>query len=178
MIYTIFLSSHILSEVEQIADHVGILDKGRLVDQFSMAEFRSSDQSHLLLETDLPEKAESLLRDHTIRFSRSGHQIKVYCPKAQNADIHKLMAANHIVVSDMSSIKHSLEDRFLLGGWRRQGIVRSFNMIKLIKNEFRKFGNSYINFCLFRSDVVPRFVYFSDLLFHRQLCLHMVCVYQ
>lgn len=110
---TILLSSHILSEVEQISDHVGILDKGRLVDQFSMEDFHSADQNYLLLEVDPPEKAASLLRDQNIQFSLSGHQIKVYCPKAENADIHKLMAANHIVISNMSSIQNNLEDRFL-----------------------------------------------------------------
>ena len=37
---TIFLSSHILSEVEAICDRVGILKQGRLVDQGTLAELR------------------------------------------------------------------------------------------------------------------------------------------
>ena len=37
---TVFLSSHILSEVEAVCDRVGILKQGRLVDEGSLAELR------------------------------------------------------------------------------------------------------------------------------------------
>ena len=37
---TVFLSSHILSEVEALCDRVGILREGRLVDQGTLAELR------------------------------------------------------------------------------------------------------------------------------------------
>ena len=37
---TVFLSSHILSEVEAVCDRVGILREGRLVDQGTLAELR------------------------------------------------------------------------------------------------------------------------------------------
>ena len=37
---TVFLSSHILSEVEALCDRVGILRKGRLVDEGTLAELR------------------------------------------------------------------------------------------------------------------------------------------
>ena len=37
---TVFLSSHILSEVEAVCDRVGILRQGRLVDQGTLAELR------------------------------------------------------------------------------------------------------------------------------------------
>ena len=37
---TVFLSSHILSEVEALCDRVGILRRGRLVDEGTLAELR------------------------------------------------------------------------------------------------------------------------------------------
>jgi polyether ionophore transport system ATP-binding protein len=37
---TVFLSSHILSEVEAVCDRVGILRQGRLVDEGALAELR------------------------------------------------------------------------------------------------------------------------------------------
>ena len=42
---TVFLSSHILSEVEALCDRVGILREGRLVDEGTLAELR-----HLLAD--------------------------------------------------------------------------------------------------------------------------------
>ena len=37
---TVFLCSHILSEVEAVCDRVGILRRGRLVDEGTLAELR------------------------------------------------------------------------------------------------------------------------------------------
>jgi len=42
---TILVSSHILSEVEKMADRIGILDKGILLEEFSMKDFENSGLS-------------------------------------------------------------------------------------------------------------------------------------
>ena len=42
---TVFVSSHILGEIEQIADHVGILHEGRLVLQGPLAPMRAGGRS-------------------------------------------------------------------------------------------------------------------------------------
>ena len=39
---TVLVSSHLLSEVEQMCDHVGVMDPGRLVAQAPLTELRSS----------------------------------------------------------------------------------------------------------------------------------------
>ncbi len=109
---TILVSSHVLSEIEQIADHVGILNNGKLVDQFSMQDLDLEEQSYLLLEVDQKSRAESLLQSNNISFDSDKEQIRVYCAKEQNPDINTLMSINHIVVSNMNSVKNSLEDRF------------------------------------------------------------------
>jgi ABC-type multidrug transport system ATPase subunit len=110
---TILVSSHILSEVEQIADHVGILDQGKLVEQFNIQDFRLTDQSYLLLEVDQLQRTALLLKENEIEYTLSDNQLKVYCPKEKNGDINNMMTSNNIIISNMSSIKNSLEDRFL-----------------------------------------------------------------
>ena len=54
---TVFLSSHILSEVEAVCDRVGILREGRLVEQGTLAELRhlSSQTVEVTFEGRLPE---------------------------------------------------------------------------------------------------------------------------
>lgn len=47
---TVFLSSHLLSEVDQIAEYVGILHEGHLVFQGSLAELRERQNRQLSLE--------------------------------------------------------------------------------------------------------------------------------
>jgi ABC-2 type transport system ATP-binding protein len=54
---TVFLSSHILSEVEAVCDRVGILRAGRLVDEGTLAELRhlSAQTVEVTFDGDVPE---------------------------------------------------------------------------------------------------------------------------
>ena len=116
---TLLVSSHILSEIQQVADTVGILDQGKLADQFDIRELNAQEQSGLLLEVEQPEQAAALLKEKGIPYAAvSGRQIKVLCPRVQNAEINTLMTAAGIVILTMNSIKDSLEDRFfsVVGG--------------------------------------------------------------
>ena len=48
---TVFVSSHLLAEVEQICTHVGVMSTGRLVFQGTLAELRSRGESRILIRT-------------------------------------------------------------------------------------------------------------------------------
>jgi len=48
---TVIVSSHLLSEVEQICTHVGIMSRGRLIAQQSLAELRTARTARLRVET-------------------------------------------------------------------------------------------------------------------------------
>src|SRR5215510_13780207 len=54
---TIFLSSHLLSEVEQIASHIGIIHQGRLLFQGTLAELQAQRQEHLTIGVKQIEQA-------------------------------------------------------------------------------------------------------------------------
>lgn len=58
---TVFLSSHLLGEVEQVCDQVGIINNGRLVQIGNVAELLSA-QTVVRLQVDLPERALALLQ--------------------------------------------------------------------------------------------------------------------
>jgi len=58
---TVFLSSHLLTEVEQVATHVGILSQGALVFQGTAAELTRMRKSRLRIGVDRPEIAAALL---------------------------------------------------------------------------------------------------------------------
>ncbi len=51
---TVFLSSHYLPEVERVADRVGIVRQGRLIDVDTLSGFRSKVQSHLSIKFGSP----------------------------------------------------------------------------------------------------------------------------
>jgi len=52
---TVFLSSHLLSEVEQICTHVGVMSRGRLVAQSPLEDLRAAGRARVLVDT--PETA-------------------------------------------------------------------------------------------------------------------------
>ena len=110
---TVIMSSHILSEVQQVADYVGIIDKGTLCEQFAIGELSDTGQKHLLLEVDDPRKAAAVLNEIKVDYTISGKEIKVYCKKNRNGEINNLITAKGIIISNMSSVRNSLEDRFL-----------------------------------------------------------------
>jgi ABC-2 type transport system ATP-binding protein len=58
---TVFLSSHLLSEVEQVCTHVGVMSVGRLVWQGSLADLRSQQEARARVDTaDAPAAARAL----------------------------------------------------------------------------------------------------------------------
>ncbi len=59
---TVLVSSHLLSEVEQMCSHIGIMHRGRLVVQGTSAEVRSGTAPEATVETDQPEVAADVMR--------------------------------------------------------------------------------------------------------------------
>jgi ABC-2 type transport system ATP-binding protein len=60
---TVMLSTHLLSEVEQICDHVGVMHRGRLVAQAPLDQLRAEVTPVARLETDAPDAAIAVLTD-------------------------------------------------------------------------------------------------------------------
>jgi ABC-2 type transport system ATP-binding protein len=58
---SVFLSSHLLSEVEQVCTHVAIISVGRLVAQGSLETLRAAGERRLRVETDDVERAVAVL---------------------------------------------------------------------------------------------------------------------
>jgi ABC-2 type transport system ATP-binding protein len=59
---TIMLSTHLLSEVEQVCGHVGVMHLGRLVAQAPLAELRAGTAPRVRVVTDRPDDAARVLR--------------------------------------------------------------------------------------------------------------------
>jgi lantibiotic transport system ATP-binding protein len=58
---TVLVSSHLLSEVEQVCTHVGVMHVGRLLVQGPVAEVRSGAEARVRVETDRPQDAARVL---------------------------------------------------------------------------------------------------------------------
>ena len=64
---TVLVSTHLLSEVEQMCTHVGVMHVGRLVAQGTVAELRGGPRARGAVETDQPQEAARILRELGLR---------------------------------------------------------------------------------------------------------------
>ncbi|BCB73606.1 ABC transporter ATP-binding protein [Phytohabitans flavus] len=60
---TVLLSTHLLSEVEQVCSHVGVMHQGNLVAQSTLEELRAEAAPHAQVHTDRPADAARVLRE-------------------------------------------------------------------------------------------------------------------
>jgi ABC-type multidrug transport system ATPase subunit len=112
---TIFLSSHLLSEVEQIANHIGIIHQGRLLFQGTLGELQAQRQEHLVIGVRQSEKALQCLTDAGwIAHKREDGWLTAAASTLDAAaQINSLLVSHHLEVFHIALEQASLEDIFL-----------------------------------------------------------------
>jgi ABC-type multidrug transport system ATPase subunit len=70
---TVLVSSHLLSEVEQMCSHLGVMHVGKLVAQGTSAEVRAGTESQAVVETDQPQEAARIMRELGLHDVRTTH---------------------------------------------------------------------------------------------------------
>ena len=115
---TVFFSSHILGEVEEVADRVGILNKGKFVAQDTVANLRSHLTVKSRLRIRLKDGAEAAgyvaaKVPGVARWWHSGDEILVECDPDAKAKVIAAVAASGKEVVDIRSEDPTLEEVFL-----------------------------------------------------------------
>lgn len=112
---TVVVSSHLLSEIDQMADHVGIIREGELVFQDSLAALHSKSQHHLALRTTDNARAGQLLRERRLRVStdEEGWLVLPLLTDETTAALTELLVTQRIGVLRLEERQKSLEDIFL-----------------------------------------------------------------
>jgi ABC-type multidrug transport system ATPase subunit len=112
---TVFLSSHLLAEVEQMAERVAILDKGRLLFQGTLADFQAERGRSLTLRVDRADEAGRLLQQHgwSARALADGALSVAVTEMAEAAALNALLVRQGIAVYHLSQEQPSLETLFL-----------------------------------------------------------------
>jgi ABC-2 type transport system ATP-binding protein len=105
---TVFLSSHLLGEIEQMCSRVGVLDRGRLVVQDSLDALRSPTGRTVLATSD-PARAAALLGGRVE--ARDGDQLVVR--GADPAEINATLVRGGVPVRELAAQRRSLEEVIL-----------------------------------------------------------------
>jgi len=108
---TVFLSSHMLHEVEQVCDHVAIINQGRLVQQGRVADLLDR-QAGVRLDVDPLPQAISALEGH-YSVQRDGDMLLVDVQRDDTPHLLHLLAAADVNVYQVIAQRRTLEDLFL-----------------------------------------------------------------
>jgi len=104
---TVFLNSHTLSEVEMVADRIGILHKGKLVVTGGLTELMPDNQQYFVLVGQQPE----LAKNYTVEKRPDGWQLVARDGQELARLLEELRSAQ-IVVQSIYPAKTTLEDVF------------------------------------------------------------------
>ena len=109
---TVLLSSHLLGEVQQICDRVGIISDGRMVAEHHVEELR--DQQELVIRAAPRESARSVLTEalgaDSVHLYDDTLRVKVAPDRA--AEVNRVLVEAGIAVSELRSTERALEDVF------------------------------------------------------------------
>ena len=111
---TVVVSSHLLSEIDQMADHVAIIREGELVFQDSLEVLHGHSRHHLALRTSNNAVARSLLAGQSVTCrEEEGYLILPILPDETAAQLTRFLAENRLGVVRLEERQKSLEDIFL-----------------------------------------------------------------
>jgi len=111
---TIIISSHLLSEIDQMATQVGIVSKGKMIFQDSIEAMRKSAQPKIFIKVSDAEKGWRSLVAHGIKAEHKDGLISLdECSDEKVAHIVQILVQEGILVYRVEEEKRSLEDIFL-----------------------------------------------------------------
>ncbi|MGN6378176.1 MAG: ATP-binding cassette domain-containing protein [Gaiellales bacterium] len=115
---TVFLSSHLLDEVEKICDRAAIVDHGRILMQGTVAEIASGGHPTIMIGVDDAATAERVLLDHqaVVESGEVAGGLRLVLKDGSDAvvaDINRRLVEAGLAVHRIEPARITLEERFL-----------------------------------------------------------------
>lgn len=113
---TIMISSHILSEIESIADTIGVIAHGRMMQEIGMKEIEQMSFAYLELFVSDVKRAAFVLSEKlgltNFKIMEDG-EIRIYDMSVSTQELSKAMIMNNVEVTALGRKAETLEDYFL-----------------------------------------------------------------
>lgn len=112
---TILISSHILSEISLLADDIGIIDHGVLLEEESIAELEQKNSKYIhFVVSDAAQASRIIEKDFNTRnFAvENDHSLRIYDTDLSVSAINRSFIENGLEVSEAHTCEDSLEDYF------------------------------------------------------------------
>ncbi|MFF7530826.1 ABC transporter ATP-binding protein [Streptomyces bobili] len=109
---TVFVSSHLMSEMALTADHLVVIGQGRLLADTSMADFiAQNSRAYVRIRTPQRERLLDVLHGAGITVVEAGEALEVDGSKSER--IGELAAQHQLVLHELSPQRASLEEAFM-----------------------------------------------------------------
>ncbi len=111
---TVFLSSHLLHEIEQTAASMAIINRGKLVIQGKVTDILNQAEVGVRIETDRPDRTAEVVAalPYARAVEREDRTVHVTLPRERLAEVNRLLVQTGVGVHAFVP-KSSLEDYFL-----------------------------------------------------------------
>ncbi|MBS4841786.1 MULTISPECIES: ABC transporter ATP-binding protein [Clostridium] len=113
---TFLISSHILSEVEQLADRIGIIEKGNLLEETYMDDIRKCNRHYVKMAVSNTMQTIPILESKLGIFDfeiEDDNTLKIYEIERDMAEVNRVLNNASIGVSEISMNKGNLEEYFI-----------------------------------------------------------------
>lgn len=111
----IFISSHILAEIEQVCDTVAFIDKGVIKSVESINKDDKESTEHFILSVKENEKAEEVLKNISIvkLFKKLENSFSVILEKDSSSQLVKELVKKDVAIKEIYKKQQGLEERFM-----------------------------------------------------------------
>lgn len=113
---TIMISSHILSEIESIADTIGVISHGTMQKEISMNEIENTSLAYIEVTVANPQRAAYVLSEKLglTNFRLNGDAcFRIYDGQISTQELSKELALNDVEILSLGRKNETLEDYFL-----------------------------------------------------------------
>lgn len=111
---TVFLSSHLLDEIEQVCTHVAVMARGRLITQGPVAELAAGARGRLVVTTPDPADAARVLKEQGLAdVVADGDRVSAEPPARDLAEVNAALVTAGVRVRGFAVERASLEDTFV-----------------------------------------------------------------
>jgi len=112
---TVFISSHLLAEIQKMATHVGIINHGELMFQGSIGELEALSKPLVQIETDRTVDAANFLKKNNFPVAdvNDHHLFIPYSSKENMGEINALLNQNGYTIYSINKQQQDLEKLFL-----------------------------------------------------------------
>ena len=111
---TVFMSSHILAEVAHLADRIGIVHEGCLLEELDRDQLRAKERLYVEVGASEPERAAALLTAAGFaHLERADDKLRVYDAKGRVPEMARVLVGAGLDVTEITQAHEDLETHFL-----------------------------------------------------------------